>query len=99
MFAAQYYLYMMRRRELQDAEDLLQRQTWYQHPGRYQELFFDARKFMPEPLDDLGSDIEEVVDDIDEMDAYFDNLEATRTVSGGGMVSGMFGERDEQGWV
>ena len=86
---------MNRRIQLQDTEDMLQRQTWYLEPGRYQELFL-AGAFTPEPLTIAGRDVEEVVDDVDELDAYFEQLENRRTMSGAQMFEAM---SDDQGWV
>lgn len=84
---------MNRRIELQDSEDILQRQTWYLAPERYRDLFL-AGAFNPEPLTLAGRDVEEVVDDIDELDAYFDQLEQKRSMSGAMMF-----DRDEEGWL
>lgn len=84
---------MNRRIQLQDTEDMLQRQTWYLEPGRYQELFL-AGAFAPEPLTIAGRDVEEVVDDVDELDRYFDQLENRRTMSGSTLD-----RLDEDGWI
>lgn len=83
---------MNRRIQIQDTEDMLQRQTWYLDPDRYQELFL-AGHFEPEPLTIAGRDVEEVVDDVDELDRYFEQLEDRRTMSGA-----MLDELDEEGW-
>lgn len=88
---------MNRRVELQDVEDRLQRQTWYMHPDRYQELFL-AGFFEPEPLTIAGRDVEEVVDDVDELDAYFEHLEDKRTMTGA-MAMNAMRTSDEEGWV
>lgn len=88
---------MARRIEIQDIEDTLQRQTWYLSPDRYQELFI-AGAFEPEPLTVAGRDIEEVVDDIDELDRYFAQLEQKRSVSGALVLDSLSGP-DEEGWV
>lgn len=87
---------MDRRISLQDTEDALQRQTWYLEPQRYNQLFL-AGLFEPEPLTMAGRDVEEVVEDVDEMDAYFDSLERKRSMTGAEML-GMLGEPDEDGW-
>jgi hypothetical protein len=87
---------MNRRIQLQDVEDSLQRQTWYLEPDRYQDLFL-AGHFDPEPLTVAGRDMEEVVDDIDELDAYFDQLERKRTMTGAQMMGVL--DRDEEGWL
>lgn len=86
---------MNRRIARQDIEDMLQRQTWYLQPHRYQELFL-AGEFAPDPLTFAGRDVEEVVDDVDELDRYFAQLESRRSISG----AQVFGEEpDGQGWM
>jgi hypothetical protein len=90
-----YAVDMNRRIQLQDTEDTLQRQTWYLEPGRYQELFL-AGAFSPEPLTIAGRDVEEVVDDVDELDAYFEQLENRRTMTG---AQAFDAGTDNQGWV
>jgi len=87
---------MNRRVQLQDVEDMLQRQTWYLAPARYHDLFL-AGHFDPEPLTIAGRDVEEVVDEIDELDRYFDQLEERRTMTGA-MVIDAIDQRDEE-WV
>ena len=84
---------MDRRIQLQDIEDTLQRLTWYMDPDRYQELFL-AGAFEPEPLTIAGRDVEEVVDDVDEMDRYFEQLESRRFMNGS-----MLDHLEEEGWV
>jgi hypothetical protein len=88
---------MNRRIQVQDTEDMLQRQTWYLQPERYQDLFL-AGHFNPEPLTIAGRDVEEVVDDIDELDAYFEQLDQKRSMSGAVMFEAL-AEADEGGWV
>jgi hypothetical protein len=83
---------MDRRVQLQDTEDMLQRQTWYMQPERYEELFL-AGHFEPEPLTIAGRDVEEVVDDVDELDRYFEQLEDRRSMSGAML------DQLEEGWV
>jgi hypothetical protein len=87
---------MLRRVDLQDTEDALQKQTWYLQPHRYSELFL-AGVFEPEPLTMAGRDVEEVVDDVDEMDAYFASLEQKRGMTGADLFSAL-DEPDEEGW-
>lgn len=89
---------MNRRVQLQDVEDGLQRQTWYLNPDRYQELFL-AGAFAPEPLTIAGRDVEEVVDDVDELDRYFEQLEGRRTMSGAQMMESLGGQDNDQGWM
>lgn len=91
-FAATYHAYMERRVHLQDTEDVLQRQTWYLAPARYADLFLDP--FVPEPLTMAGEPIEEV-DDIDMLDAYFNDLENRKSMTGAQLIAAM----DEDGWV
>lgn len=75
---------------------MLQRQTWYLAPARYQDLFL-AGHFEAEPLTIAGRDVEEVVDEVDELDRYFEQLESRRTMSGAAMMDAL-GET-EGGWV
>jgi hypothetical protein len=86
---------MNRRIQIQDTEDMLQRQTWYLEPGRYQDLFL-AGHFEEQPLTIAGRDVEEVVDDIDELDAYFENLDSKRSMTGAMMFNTM---SEGEGWV
>jgi len=88
---------MNRRIQVQDTEDMLQRQTWYLQPERYQDLFL-AGHFDTEPLTIAGRDVEEVVDDVDELDAYFEQLDQKRSMSGAVMFEALAGA-DEGGWV
>lgn len=88
---------MNRRIALQDAEDSLQRQTWYLEPERYRDLFIEGA-FGPEALTLAGRDVEEVVDDVDELDAYFDQLEQKRSMTGEMMFDAL-AARDEEGWL
>lgn len=87
---------MNRRIHVQDIEDMLQRQAWYLEPERYQELFL-AGEFGPDPLTAAGRDMEEVVDDIDELDAYFAQLERKRSMTGAQLIDVL--DRDEGGWL
>jgi len=94
-WALRYAIDMNRRVQIQDTEDMLQRQTWYLQPERYQDLFL-AGAFSPEPLTIAGRDVEEVVDDVDELDHYFEQLENKRSMSGAEMFNAMAGE---EGWL
>lgn len=87
---------MNRRIELRDVEDMLQRQTWYLEPRRYQDLFL-AGHFDAEPLTIAGRDVEEVVDEIDELDRYFEQLEHRRTMTGAMVMNALDGPAEE-GW-
>lgn len=86
---------MNRRVALQDTEDMLQRQTWYLDDQRYQDLFL-AGAFDPEPLTMAGRDVEEVVEDIDELDAYFDSLDRKQAMTGTQMANAL---GPDEGWV
>ena len=97
MFAARYAIKMFRRQSLQDVEDSLQRQTWYMEPERYNQLFL-AGMFEPEPLTMAGRDVEEVVDDVNDIDAYFDALEKKRGMTGADLFAAL-DRPDEEGWV
>jgi hypothetical protein len=85
---------MNRRIALQDTEDMLQRQTWYLEPDRYRDLFL-AGEFSPDPLTIAGRDVEEVVDDVNELDLYFEHLEQRRSITGAMLNEALF----EEGWV
>ena len=87
---------MNRRIQLQDAEDALQRQTWYLEPERYRDLFI-AGHFDAEPLTIAGRDVEEVVDEIDELDRYFARLEDRRTTTGAMVLDAL--DQKEEGWL
>jgi len=83
MFAARYHLYMTRRMEKIDVEDQLRQQLRYTDPERYNQLFF-AGAFSDTPLltqDELENQ-GEPVEDLDEWDRYFENLEAPRMMTG-----------------
>lgn len=94
-WALRYAINMNRRIQLRDTEDMLQRQTWYLEPGRYQDLFL-AGYFDPEPLTIAGRDVEEVVDDVDELDTYFAQLEDKRSMTGAMLYDAI---ADEEGWL
>jgi hypothetical protein len=87
---------MNRRVELRDVEEMLQRQTWYMAPTRYRDLFL-AGAFEPEPLTVAGRDVEEVVDDVDELDRYFAQLDERRTMTGEMAMAAM--NESGEGWV
>ena len=95
LFALRYHMNMSRRLARQQMEEQLQRQTWYLAPERYNDLFFEGA-FEPEPLTIGGRPVEEVVDDVDEVDAYFENLERKRKMTGAQMFEAL---DDEEGWV
>ena len=96
-WALRYAIYMNRRVELRDVEEMLQRQTWYLAPGRYRDLFL-AGEFEPEPLTIAGRGVEEVVvDEIDELDRYFEQLENRRTMTGAMVMDAL--DQTEEGWL
>jgi hypothetical protein len=84
-------------RFVQDVEDVLQKQTWYQNPDRYDELFFSDAP-TPDPIT-LGASYQEYteVNDVDEMDAYYANLENPRSMTGAMFNQIMGGGENE--WV
>lgn len=97
-FAANYWLGMERRLTQDDAEEQLQRQTYYLQPDRYQELFLAGEIGTPEQqrLQRLELDPEQPVDDISEIDRYFEHLDEKKAMSG----AQLFGLLDdEDGWV
>jgi hypothetical protein len=96
-WALRYAINMNRRIQLQDTEDMLQRQTWYLEPERYEDLFL-AGHFDPDPLTIAGRDVEEVVGDVDELDAYFEQLDQKRSMTGA-MAFGAAGQTDREGWL
>ena len=57
-----------------------------------------AGHFDPEPLTIAGRDVEEVVDDIDELDAYFEQLDQKRSLTGRAAFESLSG-MDEGGWI
>jgi hypothetical protein len=101
-FALRYYLYMSRRLELQDREDNLQQQLWYNDPERYQWLFIHG--LIGDRDDQQGVDGEESqeeemgVYDLDVMDSYFEQLDEKRTMTGA-HVFGQMAAAHEGAWV
>ena len=92
-FAASYWLRMDRRTQVDDAEENLQRQTYYLEPSRYNDLFLAGEIIGTEPV---SLDPDEPIDDISEIDRYFENLDNKKAMSG----AQLFGLLDdEQGWV
>ena len=89
---------MMRRIDIEDIEDTLQRQTYYLVPDRYRDLFL-AGEFSstPQPLSSEETLEEEVVGDIDELDKFFDAMESGRSMTGAELISRL--DPDEEGWV
>lgn len=89
----------MRGQLVRDIEDVLQKQTWYQHPKRYVELFLQDQSFPDGPMvlpSSTGEEVgEEEVTDIADLDAYFDNVENAREVTGDQFASVM---GPEEGW-
>lgn len=96
-WALRYSVHMDRRVELRDREDALQRLTWYLEPSRYRDLFLAGVFDDPESPADDEADGGEGVNDVDELDRYFDRLEARRTMTGE-MLDAALGAGDG-GWL
>lgn len=92
-FAANYWLRMECRINQDEAEENLQRQTYYLQPSRYNDLFLAGEIIGSEPA---NPDPDMPVDDISEIDRYFDNLDKTKTMSGAQLFELL---EDENGWV
>lgn len=92
-FALSYHLNLARRIARQDVEDMLQRQAFYLAPERYNDLFF-AEDPALHPLTIAGRPVEEVVDDVDEVDAYFQRLEGRCSMPGDRLVGAA-----SDGWI
>lgn len=84
---------MDRREVVSDAEDILRKQAWYLNPSRWLDLF-SAEGAAPQPGTLDGSPLEEVVDDLDEYDRYFANLDEKRFMTG----AQLFESLDQEGW-
>lgn len=87
---------MNRRVELETLEDNRQQITWYLNPTRYNALFLEGEFTPDQPLTMAGRDVEEVVDDVDEMDRYFEQLEQKRGMTGAEVFRAVDG--DDDGW-
>jgi hypothetical protein len=89
---------MDRRIAVRDVEDTLQRQTWFLNPDRYDSLFFAGLIGPPveERIPIEGEEIDQPVTDIDDIDAYFESLEKTRSVTGAQVIQTL---GDNDGWV
>jgi len=96
-FAAQYWVQMDRRVAIDDIEDTLQRMTWYLDPDRYEDLFLMGEIAASRTVTLEGGETEEVQDDIDEIDRYFDQLEEKKSLTGAQLFS--FLDDNEDGWV
>lgn len=96
-FALQYQIRRRREQLVVDIDETLQKQTYYQHPDRYRDLFFEPYgESGIEPLTLGGRPVEEVVDDLDEVDAYFDGLDDQRMVTGEEVFDVL---SDDGGWI
>lgn len=102
-FALRYYLRMSRRLDLQDREDNLQQQLWYNDPERYQWLFMhgligDREEDQRGDVDGEESHEEEMgVFDLDVVDSYFEHLDEKRTMTGAHVFGQM--AANEGAWV
>lgn len=94
-FAAIYWIKAVRREKIQDTEDMLQKQTWYQTPDRYDELFRTSEAYPADAMTMAGRPVEEVVDDLDVMDEYYANLEEKRGMTGADLWQG----NGDDGWI
>lgn len=84
---------MDRREVIGDAEDILRKQTWYLNPTRWLDLFSSEEMGVQAGTLD-GRPVEEVVDDLDEYDRYFANLNEKRFMTG----AQLFDALDQEGW-
>lgn len=83
---------MDRREEVRDAEDILRKQAYYLSPARWHDLF--ASDPEPDAMTMAGRPVEEVVEDVDELDAYFSQIDEKRTMTGAQLL-----DDQEGGWI
>lgn len=80
-------MHLVRRNEFRETERTLRRTLWYTDGERYNDLFvhgvFDDER---EPEQTAGDEYQDV-DDLEEYDRYFDQLDGTRTMTGAEMLS------------
>jgi hypothetical protein len=94
---------MNRRVFSHDAEDIIQRATWYLAPLRWDELFMagklDTGEEKPQQLTIDGVPIEEVEGtyDVDVVDDYFNKLDMTREMNGADLFAAL--DRTNGEWV
>lgn len=98
-FAADYWLRLDRRTQVRDINDTLEKQVWYLDPERFDELFTIPQfGYDGESLVYGEGPVEEVQDDLDEIDRYFEQLEDKKSLSGAQLFQ-YLGEADSNGWV
>lgn len=85
----------MRNQFVDDVDSVLEKTVYFLNQPRHQELFPDSYESAHEPLTLAGRPVEEVVQDIDEYDRYFAQLEEKRFVTGGEALA--FSDND--GWI
>ena len=86
---------MNRREQVQDIEDTLTKQAWYLNPSRWADVHAAEVSLPDDAMTMAGRPIEEVVGDVDELDAYFSGIEERRTLTG----AELFNSLDDEGWV
>lgn len=85
-WALEYRIYMDRRAEREDEDRWLERQCLNLSPDRWRELYETE-----EPMTPFGLEEEIPVDDLDEIDAWYRDMDSARTMSGADAAdSGVF---------
>jgi hypothetical protein len=97
-YAMSYWLGMDRRDKVRDINETLEKQVWYLDPERFDELFMVPTFDADGQVYIGGQPTEEVVQDIDEIDKYFDSLDEKKSMTGAQLFR-YLGDADEQGWV
>ena len=78
----------MRRNAVRDTERAIKRQLWYTDGERYNDLFIHG--LLDEDEQDpaaVAGEEDQDVDDLEEYDRYFDQLDETRTMTGAEMFA------------
>ena len=96
-FAGSYHMTMQRRTLVKDINDTLEKFVWYTDDERFRELFFTPAYDADGQVVYDGELAEEVVDDIDEIDRYFEQLDEKKAMSGAQLFSYL--DKDERGWI
>jgi hypothetical protein len=109
MFASRYYIRMSRRIFSRDAEDILQRATWFLHQDRYDALVLagaiDTGEKPPTPPVLIDGVPQEEVEgfegtyDLDVIDEYVRNLDKPREMSGAALFGAMGGDVGNGEWL
>lgn len=95
LFAARYQMKRNRDQLITDIQDTLKAQLLYTDPDRYNQIFEAELIAAHQPLTMAGRPVEEVVQDLDEYDRYFAELESKRHLTGGEVLA----LSDSEGWV